>query len=124
MSSEGFSFDGTYFHCSRLLFSCIMCTLLATKVLNALVALPKYPNITLLSVQKYSSSSCSCNSFFIMFDIFFDSTVATSSSLGIDAKFLGATLAFHIIRLQCTCSQFHSQLSYNCIAHNLFQKRH
>ena len=124
MSSEGFSFDGTYFHCSALLFSCIMCTLFATKVLNALVALPEYPNITLLSVQKYSSSSCSSNSFFIMFDIFFGSTVATSSTLGIDANFLGAILAFPIIRLQCIYSQFHPQFSYNCIVHNLFQKRH
>ena len=64
VSFAGFSFDGRYFHCLTLLFSCIMCPLFATKVLNALVSLAMYPNITLLPVQKYSLSSCSCNSYF------------------------------------------------------------
>ena len=87
-SSAGFSFDGTYFHCSALLFSYIICTLFATKVLNALVSLAMYPNTTLLSVQKYSSNSYSYNSSLIKFNTFTDSTAAASFSLGIETNFL------------------------------------
>ena len=58
------------------------------------------PTQTLLSVLQYLSNSCSRNSILIMFDIFIDSTAATSSSLGIDTNVLGATLGFPIIRLQ------------------------
>ena len=61
-------------------------------------------NAPLLSVQKYWSSYFSCNSFFIMFDIFNDSTAAASSSLRIDTNIFGATLTFPIIRLQCIFS--------------------
>ena len=61
---------------------------------------PKYP----ISVWKYSSYSCNANSFLIMFNIFTDSTAATSSSLGIDTNFVEAQSDYSVY------SHFHTQL--------------
>ena len=57
---------------------------LQKNVVNTLVLSAMHLNITLLSVQKHSSNSCSCNSFFIMFDVFTNNTAATIFSLELD----------------------------------------
>ena len=66
---------------------------------------PKYP----ISLRKYSSNSCSSNSFLIMFNIFTDSAAATSSSLGIDANFSGAAVLHSLLPSYNVYSHFHPQ---------------
>ena len=68
---EYLSFDGIYFHCLILLFSCIISTLLETKILNGLASLAMYLQTTLLSVLKCLSNSCSSKSFLIRSDTSF-----------------------------------------------------